>query len=248
MNLPSIKPKYLSRLEIIKFSIFGAFYYFVLTYLFFKSFIVSFLSILLLFIFLKRMDEKKKKDMDLQLRSEFKEAIYSLSSSLGSGTSVERAFIKSYEDLKLIYDDNSYILPYWESIVKKISINIPLERCLEEFAKEVDLEEIKNFASIFSIGKNKGGNLLEIIRNAVATIGEKIDLNNELDILIASKKYEQKILSFIIPAMILFFDIFSPSFLQPLYISLSGRVVMLIAMLGYLMSIKIGEKIVDIRV
>lgn len=244
----NIRIRYLSKLEIIKYSLIGALYYFVLTYLFFHSYILSIISLLLFYVYLIKMDQKKKDDMDMQLRVEFKEAIYALSSSLGAGTSVERAFIKSYEDLSLVYGESSYILPYWGDVVKKISMNVPLENCLEEMAKDSDLEEIQNFASIFSIGKSKGGNLLEVIKNAVMTIGEKIDLNNELDVLIASKKYEQKILSFIIPAMILFFNIFSPEFLLPLYTNLKGKVIMLIAMLVYLISIKIGEKIVNIRV
>lgn len=244
----NIRIRYLSKLEIIKYSLIGALYYFVLTYLFFHSYILSIISLILFYVYLIKMDQKKKDDMDMQLRVEFKEAIYALSSSLGAGTSVERAFIKSYEDLSLVYGESSYILPYWGDVVKKISMNVPLENCLEEMAKDSDLEEIQNFASIFSIGKSKGGNLLEVIKNAVMTIGEKIDLNNELDVLIASKKYEQKILSFIIPAMILFFNIFSPEFLLPLYTNLKGRVIMLIAMLAYLISIKIGEKIVNIRV
>ncbi len=248
MSLSKLKLRYLSKGEIVKYSIIGAAYYFVLTYLFFRSVSLSLISFSLFYIYLKKMDTRKKKDMDSQLRLEFKEAIYALSSSLGAGTSVERAFIKSYEDLNLVYGQNSYILTYWGELVKKISMNVPLEKCLEEMAEDSDLEEIKNFSSIFSIGKTRGGNLLEIIKNAVMTIGEKIDLNNELDVLIASKKYEQRILSFIIPSMILFFNLFSPTFLLPLYTSLKGRVIMLIAMIAYLMSIKIGEKIVDIRV
>ncbi len=243
-----IKIKYLTKTEIAINFLYGIVWYFVLSYLFFKSLTISAICTGLVFYHLKKMDIEKKAQMDIELRKQFKEAIYALTSSLSSGSSVERAFIKSLDDISLVYGSDALIVKYWTEIVKKINMNVPLEQCLEEFAGQTDLEEVHSFVSIFKMGKKVGGNLVEIIKGATSTINEKIEVGNELAVLVTQKRYEQKVLSYIIPAMILFFNVFSPQFLKPLYGNIKGQLIMFVCLLTYLFSIKIGKKIVDIKV
>ncbi len=248
MKREFFKIKYLSNKEIVKYLSIGALYYFVLSFVFFRSFIVSIMSVVFSIYYLKKSDVKKGVTEKAKLRVQFKEAIYALTSSISGGKSIERAFISSLADLRRVYDEDALIIIYWTEIINKISINIAVEDALLDFARDSELDEIENFAQIFALSKRVGGNLVEIIKNSTCIINEKIELNNDLAVLVASKEYEQRILSFIIPAMIFFFNIFSPAFLSPLYGSLKGRFVMSLALMAYLFSTFIGERIVDIRV
>ncbi len=248
MKKDFFKIKYLSKNEIIKNIFIGALYYFVLGYIFFRSLPISLCFMIFSFYYLKKADKRKGDELKIQLRGQFKEAIYALTSSISGGKSIERAFINSFVDLREIYEDDALIIYYWGEIVKKIEMNIPIEDCLLDFAKEAELEEISSFSSIFALSKKLGGNLVEIIKSSTATINEKIELTNELAVLVAKKQYEQRILAVIIPAMILLFNVFSPEFLAPLYGNLKGQVIMLFSLCAYLFSKVLGEKIVDIRV
>ncbi len=248
MKKDFFKIKYLSKNEAIKNLFIGCAYYFVLAYIFFKSIPISLFSMIFSFYYLKKADVRMGEKVKISLREQFKEAIYALTSSISAGKSIERAFINSLDDLKMIYAEDELIISYWGEIVKKIAMNIPVEACLLDFAREADLEEIESFSSIFALSKRVGGNLVEIIKNSTAIINEKVDLTNELAVLVAKKQYEQRILAVIIPAMILMFNVFSPEFLSPLYTSLKGQVIMLASLIAYLFSKVIGEKIVDIKV
>ncbi len=243
-----IKFKNLTKIELLKNLFIGAFYCIVLSYLFFKSLIISAFSLAFVYFYIKKADKLKAEQNKDKLREEFKEAIYSLSAALSGGRSVENAFIISLEELKKLYSADEPIVLYWEEIIKKISMNVPIEKALSDFAASVNIEEIDNFVSIFSIAKHSGGNLIEMIKHTTSIINEKLELSKDLKVLVANKKYEQKILMLLIPAMILFFNIMSPALLSPLYQTLNGRIVMMFCLLLYIGSVSIGRKIVDIKV
>ncbi len=172
-----------------------------------------------------------------------------MSSALSAGRSVEQAFVQSLEDLKLLYKEDTDIIIEWQSICYKLRMNETIESALSDFALRSDIEDIDNFTSVFVMAKRSGGNLIEIIGETSKLINEKIDIQKEIDVLIIQKQYEQKILSFIIPGMIVFFGLVSPDFLEPpLYTTVVGRGIMVIALIMYIVGGKIGKKIVTIEV
>lgn len=136
----------------------------------------------------------------------------------------------------------------WQLIIKRISMNEPVESALMDFAQRADIEDIYNFVSVFVMAKRSGGDLVHIIKATTKIINEKIEIQKEIDVLITQKRFEQKILSYIIPGMILFFTVASPKFLEPLYTGFQGRAIMTVALGLYLISATMGKKIVRIEV
>ncbi len=234
--------------ELILHIVIGGIIYFTLAYVFYKNLYISFVCILLSFVHVRSVASSKKRKKKAQIRGQFKDALYALSSSLSAGKSVESAFVKSLEDLKNIYDEKAIIMPFWSEIVNKISINIKVEEAVKEFALATSSEEISSFASALSIGMKSGGNLISILKDTIVSINEKIEVSNQLSILVTKRQYEQKILSYIIPVMILFFNVFSPEFLAPLYGNIKGQLIMTGALIMYIISSEIGKKIVAIEV
>ncbi len=234
--------------EKVVYGLCGIIYFFVMGMIFYQHMVFASIACIGGLIYLKEKNRRLQRQRQHDLRDQFKEGMYTLSSALVSGRSLEQAFIVSLNDLKIIYQEEDYIVKEWTLIVKKIQMNETVASALLDFAERADMEEIYNFAQIFVLAKKSGGDLISIIRDTTRMINEKLEVQKEIDVLIAQKKYEQKILSYIVPAMIVFFSLSSPDFLEPLYSTILGRIIMTFALALYLISGYIGKKIVEIEV
>ncbi|MDF1617095.1 type II secretion system F family protein [Petrocella sp. FN5] len=226
----------------------GIAYYFIMGMIFFNHLMFAGIACLGVYFHIKEQKSLSVKKRKYILREQFREAMYTLSSSLSAGRSAEQAFIQTLADLRILYDHQTDIITEWSLIVKKLNMNETIESALEDFAMRAGVEDIHNFTGVFIMAKRTGGDLIRIIRETTHMINEKIEIQKEIDLLVVQKQFEQKILSYIIPGMILFFQLTSPDFLSPLYETFIGRLVMVFALFLYLLSRKIGEKIVTIEV
>lgn len=178
------------------------------------------------------------------VRFQFKDALYFISVSLSAGKSFETALLDAQLALESVYPDkNAPIIKELEMINARVMMNIPVEQALEDFAQRVQIEEVKSFSEIFSISRRAGVNLVEVIKNTSGMIREKIEIKQEIENYIAGKKLEQKILCLTPFIMVYVIKSTSSGFLDPLFNTAAGRVVMSIALLllsaGYLISKKI---------
>lgn len=237
-----------SKKETLKYGVIGGSYFFLMGLIFFGSIIGGILALSGIALFFKEQKTSAIKKRKIRLREEFKEAMYTLSSSLGAGRSAEQAFIQTLRDLKVIYEVDSDIIREFSIIVHKLHMNEPIESILLNLSERADIEEIHNFTSVFIMAKRSGGDMIRIIKETTQMIHEKIEIQKEIDLLVVQKQFEQKILSYIIPGMIVFFQLAAPVFLKPLYTTFEGRLVMFIALAMYLISAKIGKSIVTIEV
>lgn len=193
----------------------------------------------------KELAKRRKELVKLQ----FKDALYFLSVSLSAGKSFETALLDAQQAMEKVYPDkNALIIKELELINARIMMNTPVEQALEDFARRVQIEEIRNFADIFSISKRAGANLVEVIKNTSGMIREKIEVKQEIENFIAEKKMEQKILSVMPFVMIYVIKATSSEFLDPLYNTAAGRLIMTAALLLVLAGHLIAKKIMDIEV
>lgn len=197
---------------------------------------------------MKKEREKLRKKRLTQLRWEFKEGIQALLAALDTGYSVENAFKEACKDLTMIYPDGSFITTEFKRIVQGIRMSKTIEEMLTEFGERSGLEEIHSFAEIFSIAKRSGGDLLLIIRSTVQTIRETIEVQNEIETLMAGKRLEQKVMNIIPFAILGYVRLTSEGLLDVLYGNFLGIAIMSICLGVYLFAIKIAEKIVSVEV
>lgn len=188
----------------------------------------------------------KRKDL---LKLQFRDALYFISVSLSAGKSFETALADAENTLGKMYPDrNADILKELGLINARIMMNITVESALNDFAARSGIEEIRNFADVFSISKRAGVNLIEVIKNTSSLIREKIEVKNEIANYIAGKKLEQKILSLTPFVLVFFLKSTSSDFLLPLFTTLQGRAAMTVALLLLLAGYLISKKIMDIEV
>ena len=237
-----------TKSEFAKHLLMGAGYFFLMGMIFYQNFFLSLLAVTGTVFYVKEQRRRSIRGRKEVLLLQFREAMYALGSSLSAGRSVEQAFIQSYSDLKIMFDMDQDIMIEWQLIVHKMGMNASIEEALLDFAQRADIEDIHNFVGVFVMGRRSGGDLVHIIKESSQLINEKIEIQKEIDVLVTQKKFEQEILSYIIPGMILFFTVTSPNFLAPLYEGMAGRGIMTLALVLYMVSSRIGKRIVEIEV
>lgn len=188
----------------------------------------------------------KKKEKIFQIQ--FKEALQALSSSLNVGYSMENAVKEARRDLSLLYSPNERIMRELSLIVHQLNMNITAEQAFAEFANRVSQEDAVNFATVIVTAKRSGGDLLMILRSSINQICDKIEVQKEIQTLIAAKRLEFLVMS-AIPFGILFYMQFSfPEFMGVLYGTVIGVCLMTGCLIVYLGAFYLGRKIIEIEV
>jgi len=218
------------------------------SYLFYGTVLVAILISPYLIRYFKDWETKKINKKKQQFQIQFKESIQSISAALNVGYSVENALRETWNDLKLLYRKEEPILREFQYMIRQLDMNIPVESVLQEFAGRIEDEEVWMFVNVFSIAKRSGGDMIQIIRNAVNQISEKIDVKREIETMMAAKKFEFQIMSMVPFAMISYMKISFSSFMNVLYGNLLGVVVMSVCLAVYAAAYEIGKRMVEIEV
>lgn len=163
----------------------------------------------------------------------FKQALYSLSSSLAAGRSVENGFREAINDLELLYPDGGNdLIRELEIICARMQYGQPIEEALQDFSQRADLEDIRNFADVFTTCKRSGGDLIEIVRRTSSIISEKLEITQEIGVMLAQKRFESKAMLAAPVLFLIFMDVSSPDYMEPLH-SGGGLLISAIALLMY---------------
>ena len=179
-----------------------------------------------------------------QLSLEFKEALYSLVVSLRAGRSLEGAFTASLEDLDPIM--MPLIYREWGAIINQIQVGFTIEDSLEDLGNRSGIEEIQSFARTITICKRTEGDVARVMENTIHLLQERMEIQNELRVLLIKKKTEQKILNLMPFVVIGLLLLMSPDYLSPLYDCLQGQIIMTVCVFLTFLSYILSKKISDI--
>lgn len=196
----------------------------------------------------RRYIEICKKKRQQELLYQFKDGIQAVSAALLAGYSVENAFKEAEKELCKLHGTEALVTREWHQINQKVAMNEPIEKRLTEFALRSGCEDVESFAEVFAFAKRSGGNFVKIIRTTISRMLGKIEVEREIDTVLAGKKLEGRIMN-VMPLFILaYLNLTSKDYLQVLYKNPMGVVIMTIALGVYGMSLKLSEKILDIQV
>ncbi|PZE22195.1 pilus assembly protein TadB [Paenibacillus xerothermodurans] len=217
-------------------------------YIFYKHVFGALLMSLagLYFPVMRRKELIRKRKNQLQLQ--FKQVLASLSSSLGAGRSVETAFSETLLDLRLLYPDpRALIVRELETINRRIENGETVEAALKDLCERAGLEDIQQFTDVFVVCKRTGGNLVHVMRRTAAIIQEKLDIQQDIQVLMAQKRFESRVLAFAPLVVIAILSFSSPDYMEPLYRG-AGVLIMTVALLVLIGCFAITKMIMDIRV
>lgn len=186
---------------------------------------------------------KKQKE---KLNTQFRDMLESLSTSLGAGKNVVDSFHSAYEDLKVQYDDGSYILSELEVILSGMANNIDVEELLADFGKRSGNEDIESFASVFKICYRKGGNIKETIRATYEILSDKMEIADEIETTVTSSKMNQNIMLVMPIALIGVIKMTSADFAAN-FVTPSGIMATTFAVGIFVASYFLGKNILEIK-
>lgn len=141
---------------------------------------------------LERMYAKSTtRKRQLALRLQFKDFLASMSVAVRAGNVEKQAIKAALEDLKLSYSEKSDIVKEVENIIlQSEGGGIELKLLFEDFADRSGIEDVASFATIYSVIEGKSDRFGDILTQTEQIIGDKIEIEQEIETTITSAKSE----------------------------------------------------------
>ena len=238
----------ISSVEYLRAFLQGSIIILAVSYLFYGTWIWAILFSPYLIRYIRSWEKQTMKKRQQAFRLQFKEAIQALSAGLNVGYSVENSLREACKDLKGMYRKDEMILKELSYMIRQMQMNVPAETALQDFAARTGDEDVQTFVTVFNLAKRSGGDTMEMIRNVVRQMSEKIDVEREVQTVISAKKMELRIMTVIQFAMIVYLKLSFPEFLEVLYGNLAGVLIMSMCLIVYFIAYEMGKRIVEIEV
>lgn len=220
----------------------------VISYLFFNSFLVAVVLLPILVGWMKYVKTILAKKRILRLNIEFKDGISAVVSALHAGYSVENAFKSAWRELCVLYGEGSDIAAEFKRIANCADINKSIDAVLMDLGERSGIQDIKSFAEVFVIARKSGGHLIQTVTNTIGTISGRIQVKEEIDSIMSAKRYEQNIMMAVPLFILLYLRIAASSFLDVLYTTIIGRIIMAACLVVYIAAFFLGNRICDIEI
>lgn len=217
-------------------------------YFFYRSWIACLCLVPVLFLFLREKKKELARKRRQELGVQFKDMILAVAANQKAGYSIENAFRESYKDMEMLYGAEGIICLEMRYIIAGLDNNVVLEKLLYSLGLRSSLPDIVQFADVFFIAKRSGGNMTDILSKTAAVIEQKTETDKEIQLMISSKKLEQKIMN-MVPFLIIFYvGSTSRGFFDVLYHNVIGIIIMTVCLGFYGAAYLLSGRIVDIEV
>lgn len=211
--------------------------------LFYRTVIGSVVLLPFLPLFVKYVDKRIKEAAERELKREFKDALLSISSGMQAGMSVETALSGSIATMTQMYGIDSAIVHSLLSIDNSLKCNDTIEHAFTELGSETGIDVIKDFAEVLVTAKRTGGNLISAISNAAACMDMQQEVQRDIETMLAGKQYEARLMNIMPLGIIVYLRVGLPHIAAKLYGTITGAVIMTIALAAYIAAFVWTEKI-----
>ncbi len=216
--------------------------------LFYGSFLGSVILAPAMIPYMKLWMREKEKRIKQKFYGELQDYLQALATFLKAGYSVENAIRQGREELKSQYGEGARIMQDTEKLIRKLEFNLSIEIALKSWAKDIELEEVSQFVTVFSEAKRLGGDSVEITKKTIRHICEKMEVKREIELVLTAKKMEFQVMSMIPIGILVYMKWSFPQFLDVLYQNVFGVIMMTLCLGGYGVAYLWGRRIVEIEV
>ena len=178
----------------------------------------------------------------------FKDFLGALHTALNSGYSVENGVRSALSDMRQLHGEKDVMVTELKIMAAGLRLHRPVEELFYDLGERSTLPDIRLFAELLGIAKRQGGSMGKVLSDTRRIIYEKIETRQEIDKILASKVYEQKIMSIMPAVMILYMRLTFDGFIEQMYGNALGVIIMTIGLLVYVAAWAMGKKIVRIEV
>lgn len=183
-----------------------------------------------------------------QFRRQFLDLMTALDVAMRAGENINNAFNSALKSLLLIYNEKSDIVIEIKQILMWMENNRPLKESLGNLAKRCQIEEIKSFATVIALIEGKSDKSDEVIRKTHQVIARSIEIEMEIETIIADKKNEQLIM-LVLPVIIVGVMTFlGDGFMDTIHTTFIGRLITTSAIVIFILSYALSLKITKIDV
>lgn len=177
----------------------------------------------------KTLADKRKSE----LRIQFKDLLYSVSSSIASGRHLNEALEDSESAVSLIHGHDSILAVEIRNMSRVMKdTNCSEDVVLTDLSRRSGIREISDFTDVCLTCKYSGGDLTRMISKAVYLLTQNIELQKEKDLMLMQKKLESRILAVMPVAVTALINLASSDYLETMYTTFTGRIIMTIALAG----------------
>ena len=187
--------------------------------------------------------EKKRNELKLQ----FRELLDALSTSIGSGKNIIDSFKSAHDDLSIIYSEDTAIIKELAVMLDGIYNNVDVEVLLMDFGVRSGIEDIESFANVFETCYRKGGSIKEVIRNTQQIITEKMEVEQEIQTVVAASTNEQMIMTVMPVGLVGMIKMMSPEFGDN-FSTPAGILATTVAVILFIVAYFVGKKIMAIKI
>ena len=216
---------HLSRKEVCRSIALAGLLTVAIAYLFYASWLGIVFFPVFIWFFMKRQKKAGEEQMQLQLAKEFVDTLRSISAALLAGFSIENAWKEAEKEILALYGKRSYMYQEVKEMNCSISLNQPLELLLGDFS-------------------TRSGNM-DIATSRHMRVRHETE--REIQVQIASRKMEQKVMNVIPLFILLYLKVTSMDFLNVLYGNVAGALFMTVCLAAYGGAIVLAEKIMTIH-
>lgn len=182
------------------------------------------------------------------LQEGFRDALYSISGAVSAGKQLPQAISDAAESAELSYGLSSDIGTELRHIATVYyETHSDVEDLLYDFARRSGLEEIRQFAQSCSICRRCGGDMEAVSLRTASVLIDRMEVEREVKGLIAQKKTDILLLVAMPLAVLLFLNLVSFDYLEPLYAGFAGRFLMTVCLCGMGIALLWSLKITDIK-
>lgn len=191
----------------------------------------------------KQIIEKRRKE----LNGQFRDMLDGITTSIGAGNNVMNSFNMVYEDLKVQYAEDAFILKELEVILSGMHSNFDIEDMLEDFGKRSGNDDIISFANVFRICYRKGGNIQQVLRNTHEILTQKMEIKEDIETIVSGSKLDQLVLIVMPIALVGIIKMMSPEMANN-FVTPTGIISTTIAIAMFVASYYIGKMVLNIKI
>lgn len=180
------------------------------------------------------------------LARQFRDMLDGLTTSLGAGNNIPNSFMSVQKDMKVQYEEGSFILKELDVIVDGFNNAIPIEQTLNDFGRRSGNDDIESFANVFEVCNRQGGNIQEVIRNTHAILSDKMAVKEDIETVVTSSKNEQNMMLFMPVLLVGMIKLSSKDF-GAYFATPVGVICTTIAVIMFGVAYYVGKKILDIK-
>jgi tight adherence protein B len=192
-------------------------------------------------VYRKWLQRRRKENLLLQ----FKDFMEALSTAYSAGHNTREAFADSAGDLMNTYGEEADIVKEVQIIQTGLENGYTIEVLLQDFADRSGLEDIRNFADVFTNCHRRGVDVRKVVNDTRMIISEKMEIEQEIKSLLNGGKNELNIM--IVMPLIIVLMLGNDSAMSVAGNTHTNIIVKIIALTIFLLAYIWGKKITDIK-